>query len=811
MKFTITKRQDAVCIQFSKSLAGRITREMREELVDLVQPGKKIQVDFSRVERLTSTAIRRLLLFCRYVHAMGGIFSAQGAPKALLDMAEAAGFLELFRQAPSVPAVTESGVYLGRIDYYPTLQYKGYGLRIGVPFPLGATELIRGINFAVYTHHGATCELVLFKNGDPEPWLEIPFPTQFRIGDVFAMTVFNLDPEDLEYAFRVDGPFEPAEGHRFDRSNLLLDPTARCLVGREVWGEETSPAVFPFRSRMIPEDFDWEGDRPLGLPIEDLVIYEMHVRGFTRSPSSEVKFPGTFAGVREKIPYLKQLGINCVELMPIFEFDELENPRHNPETGERLYNYWGYSTIGFWAPKAGYAASGLAGMQADEFKTLVKELHRNGIEVILDVVFNHTGEGNELGPTLSFRGLDNRTYYMLTPDGHYYNFSGCGNTLNCNHPVVREFVLNCLRYWVAEYHIDGFRFDLASILSRDSSGHPLPNPPLLEALAMDPVLSQTKLIAEAWDAGGLYQVGSFPAYGRWAEWNGKFRDCTRKFLKGDLGQVSEVAKRLLGSPDLYPTRGPAASVNFITCHDGFTLADLVSYNEKHNKANGENNRDGANDNHSWNCGVEGPTDDPDLLDLRHRQMKNALAMLFLSHGVPMLLMGDECGRTQRGNNNAYCQDGPLSWFDWTLPETNQELFRFCRELIGFRRRHPLFHPRTHEQAVRNTNRDFVVNWHSTRQYRADWSAGSRVLAYSLHDQHSPRADWIYVAMNMYWEPLLFELPSLSRERRWHLAIDTFRRSPEDIFEAGEEPILWDQTQIEVEGRSIIVLLARTHT
>lgn len=808
MKFTITEDKDEVLIQFTENLAGRVTPEIREELVKLVQPGRIIQLDFSHVERLTSTAIRRLLLFCRHVQNHGGVFSTRGIPQSLLETAEAAGFLDLFRQAPAVPVGADPSLSHDRIDVYPTHEHQGYGLRIGLPFPLGATELFGGINFSVYTHHGTNCELVLFKNGEPEPWLEIPFPEEFRIGDVFTMTVFSLDPENLEYAFRVDGPFEPTQGHRFDPSHLLIDPMARCVVGREVWGEETSHGVFPFRGRMIPEDFDWEGDRPLELPIEDLVIYEMHVRGFTRSPSAQVKFPGTFAGLREKIGYLKELGVNCVELMPIFEFDELENPRHNPTTGERLYNYWGYSTIGFWAPKAGYAASGSAGMQADEFKTLVKELHRNGIEVILDVVFNHTGEGNELGPTLSFRGLDNRTYYMLTPDGHYFNFSGCGNTLNCNHPVVREFVRDCLRYWVAEYHIDGFRFDLASILARDSSGHPLPNPPLLEALAMDPVLSKTKLIAEAWDAGGLYQVGSFPAYGRWAEWNGKYRDSFRKFLKGDHGQVTEVAKRLIGSPDLYPLRGPAASVNFITCHDGFTLADLVSYNEKHNEANGENNRDGANDNYTWNCGVEGPTEDNDILQLRRRQMKNALTMLFLSQGVPMLLMGDECGRTQSGNNNTYCHDSPLTWFDWSLPEKNKKLFRFCQELIRFRRRHRVFHPRTHEKAAANTDEDFVVNWHSTRQYHADWSTGSRVLACSMHDQRLPGADWIYVAMNMYWDPLSFELPSLPHERKWHLAIDTFQESPEDIWETGAEPLLPDQTLFRVEGRTVIVLLAR---
>ena len=511
-----------------------------------------------------------------------------------------------------------------RVDAYPTHFHAGFALRPGFPLPLGATFTGGGVNFAVYSRHATACSLVLFRPDDAQPYAEIPFLREFRIGDVFAMTVFDLDVDGLEYGFRMEGPNNPRAGHRFDSSHVLLDPAAHAVRGRDLWGQ-TADVRRPSRAVLAPQDFDWQGDQQLGLPMEDLVIYEMHVRGFTRSPSSAVKLAGSFGGMREKISHLKDLGINCVELMPVFEFDELENDRNHPQSGERLCNYWGYSTVGFYAPKAGFAATGPLGMQADEFKTLIRELHRHGIEVILDVVFNHTAEGNERGPTISFRGLDNRTYYMLTPGGDYYNFSGCGNTLNCNHPVVRNFVLNCLRYWVAEYHVDGFRFDLASILGRDAFGAPLENPPLLESLALDPVLGKTKLIAEAWDAGGLYQVGSFPAYGRWAEWNGKYRDCVRKFLKGDAEQVAELAQRLSGSPDLYYHRGPTASVNFITSHDGFTLADLVSYNDKHNEANGEDNRDGGNDNHSWNCGVEGDTDDPAILALRRRQIKNAIA------------------------------------------------------------------------------------------------------------------------------------------------------------------------------------------
>jgi glycogen operon protein len=538
--------------------------------------------------------------------------------------------------------------------------------------------------------------------------------------------------------------------------------------------------------------------------MEDLVIYEMHVRGFTQSPTSGVRHAGTFTGVREKIPYLRELGVNCVELMPIFEFDEVEIDRTNPLTGARLCNYWGYNTVAFYAPKAGYAATGSLGMQADEFKTLVRELHASGIEVILDVVFNHTAEGNENGPTISFRGLDNRTYYMLTPEGEYYNFSGCGNTLNCNHPVVRDFVLSCLRFWVAEYHIDGFRFDLASILGRDATGAPLPNPPLLESLALDPVLAKTKLIAEAWDAGGLYQVGHFPAYGRWAEWNGKYRDCVRKFLKGDLGQVSEMAQRLSGSPDLYYHRGPTASVNFITCHDGFTLADLVSYNDKHNEANGEENRDGGNDNHSWNCGAEGPSDDPAVLALRRRQMKNALAMLLLSQGPSMVLMGDELGRTQRGNNNAYCHDSELNWLDWILKETHAELFDFCRRLIAFRHQHPALRNPRYAGLPQSEGDSFEISWHGVKAWQPDWSPNGRTLAMMVRRTAGGVHDIVYAAFNMYWEPLEFALPSPSAGQ-WRLFANTAAAPPDDICEPGQEPLLPDQAKILVGGRSTVIL------
>jgi glycogen operon protein len=700
-----------------------------------------------------------------------------------------------------------------RVDVYPTHEYQGYKLRVGRPFPFGATFVPGGVNFSVFSSHATSCALVLFKKGEGQPLVEIPFLPGFRIGNVYAMTVFDLNAEDIEYGYRIDGPLDPAAGHRFDRTKILLDPCARAIGGRAVWGAFPDwDAAFPHRGRLVFDDFDWEGDRPLETPMEDLVVYEMHVRGFTRHPSSRVKFPGTFAGIREKIPYLKELGVNGIELMPIYEFDEFEHSRPSPVDGSLLMNYWGYSTLGFFAPKAGYAATGKLGMEVDELKALVKALHKNGIEVILDVVFNHTAEGNERGPTISFRGIDNKTYYMLTPEGYYFNFSGTGNTLNCNNPIVRNLVLDCLRYWAADYHIDGFRFDLASILGRDPGGAPLANPPLLETLAFDPILAKCKLIAEAWDAGGLYQVGSFPAYGRWAEWNGKYRDCARKFLKGDLGQVGEMAQRLQGSPDLYAGRGPAASVNFITCHDGFTLYDFVAYNHKHNEANGEENRDGANDNYSWNCGWEGPTEDPAVNALRCRQMKNAAAMLLVSLGVPMLLMGDEMGRTQGGNNNTYCQDNEGNWLDWRLLDESAELFAFVKHCIAFRKAHPALRSREHLEQGRPGPETVALSWHGTRAWQADWSGTSRILAIMLHGRR-PQAgvtglDFIYVAMNMHWEAHRFELPALGPGLSWRASINTGAAPPGDRFPVGDEPELPEQGGLLVGDRSVVVLVGR---
>jgi glycogen operon protein len=703
---------------------------------------------------------------------------------------------------------------LPRVDAFPTHEHAGLKLRAGRPYPFGATLVPGGVNFSVFSRHATGCTLVLFERGAAAPLAEIPFPEEFRVGDVWAMVVFGLDPESLEYGYRMTGPSDPQVGQRFDPRVVLLDPYAKLVSGRDAWGQTPRwEEPFQHRGRVLQEDFDWEQDRPLNIPAEDLVVYELHVRSFTRHPSSGARHPGTFAALREKIPYLKELGVNCVELMPIFEFDEFENSSPNPATSELRYNYWGYSTVGFFAPKAGFAATGRHGMQADELKTLVKELHRHGIEVMLDVVFNHTAEGDHRGPTVSFRGLDNKTYYMLTPEGWYYNFSGCGNTLNCNHPVVRTFVLDCLRYWASEYHIDGFRFDLAAILGRDPNGAPLANPPLLEHLAHDPVLGRVKLVAEAWDAGGLYQVGSFPAYGRWAEWNGKYRDTIRKFLKGDLGQAGELAQRVAGSPDLYWTRGTTASVNFITCHDGFTLHDLVAYNDKHNDANGEHNQDGSNDNASWNCGAEGPTEDADVLALRRRQMKNAAALLLTSQGIPMILMGDEVGRTQRGNNNTYCHDNDLNWFDWWLVEENAELLRFFRHLTAFRRAHPALRRRDHFRYADVLGSGLPdVSFHGVEPWRPDFSGTSRTLAWMLCGRHAKggaaRDDDLYIAANAWWDGLEFRLPALPDGRRWHVAANTGMPAPQDIHPLGQEPPVGDPERFVVGGRSTVILVGR---
>ncbi|MBE2205074.1 MAG: glycogen debranching protein GlgX [Chthoniobacterales bacterium] len=678
----------------------------------------------------------------------------------------------------------------------PTHSHGDFKLRYGHPLPFGASHVPHGVNFSIFSVHATACTLVLFERGAAEPFAEIPFPSEYRLGQVWAMTVYDLDYEKIEYGFRFAGPNNPREGHYFDPKNIVLDPEARKIAGREVWMGEPTSRNPVYRGRIPHEEYHWEHSRPLRRPESEMIIYEMHVRGFTRHPSAAVTHPGTFAGLVEKSSYLRDLGVNSVELMPVFEFDETENTRTNPATGESLCNYWGYSTVGFFAPKCSYAASALEGKQVQEFKDMIKRLHSEDLEVFLDVVFNHTAEGGADGPVISFRGIDNKTFYILDSEGRFLNYTGCGNTVNCNHPAIRGFVISCLRHWAAEFHIDGFRFDLASVLGRDVNGAPLPNPPLLESLAYDPVLAGCDLIAEAWDADGLYQVGNFPSYGRWMEWNAKFRDCARRFLKGDPGNVAEMVQRIQGSPDLYAAAGrkPTASVNFITCHDGFTLRDLFSYNEKHNLENGENNNDGANDNNSWNCGVEGETDDPGVRQLRLRQCKNAMLLLLTSQGVPMLSMGDECGRTQRGNNNAYCHDQDWNWLNWEIDDEGREMLLFTKALIAFRKANPAF-----RQPEFLTGRDQVgsgypdISWHGVLPWRPDWTPGSRSLAYMLCGRHgealggSPH--FFYVAFNMFHEPLPFLLPVLPCGMAWSRVFDTGLPVPGDGGNFDAEPPL----------------------
>lgn len=712
-------------------------------------------------------------------------------------------------QEGAEPAITPNMAKIPTVNAYP------WKLKIGHPLVLGAYPVPGGVNFSIFSSSATHCTLVLMKLESRDLIGEIPFPDTCRIGHVFTMIVEGLEPHTFEYAYRFDGPSTPsAENSSFDPDNLLIDPYARGLTGRNLWRNPEDNTT-PFAGRMEPLAFDWDNDSIVRIPPEKLVIYEMHVRGFTRHSSSETTNPGTYDAVREKIPYLKSIGVNCVELLPVFEFDECENTRTNPLTGEQLCNYWGYSTVGFFAPKAGYAASGATHGEAEEFKRMVQALHAAGIAIILDVVYNHTSEGGKDGPIVSFKGIDNQTYYLKTPTGDYANYSGCGNSLNANHPVVRSFIRDSVRYWASEYHIDGFRFDLASALTRDAKGAPLESPPLIEGLAADPVLAECILIAEAWDAGGLYQVGHFPDYGRWLEWNGKFRDAARRFIKGDPGISGEIVQRIMGSPDLYhrPGRSPAASINFINCHDGFTLRDTFSYNEKHNLENGENNRDGANDNWSWNCGAEGETDEPEILSLRERLQKNALTLLFVSQGIPMINMGDECYRTLHGNNNAYCHDEEWNWLDWSNPQKYSGFLRFFRLLANFRAEHPVFRQSTFLTGADTIGSGYAdISWHGVEAWKPDWSFSSKTVAFLLCGRHSRAIGgkpwFFYVCFNMFHEPLEFELPTLPKKLVWHEFLDTGKPSPLDIQEPGQEIPLIDQKKIHPIARSAVVLVGK---
>lgn len=648
---------------------------------------------------------------------------------------------------------------------------EGFKIRPGFFRMYGACVASNGVSFTINSHGATRCTLLLFKPQAPKPYARIPFPDSYRIGDTYSMLVYDIKPDEFEYAFSFDGPYEPAKGLLFNEENVLLDPYSRAVTGQRKWGEKPEGGKdFEYRARVVKSSFDWGNIKQLEQPFEDLVIYETHVRGYTKDKSSGVSAPGTFAGLKDKIPYLKDLGINAVELMPIFEFDEMESAR--VVDGVQLYNYWGYNTVSFFAPNTSYAFNEEHNHEGDELKSLIKALKENGIEVILDVVFNHTAEGNEMGPCFSFKGIDNNVYYMLTPDAHYYNFSGCGNVMNCNHPVVRSFIIDCLRHWAIEYRVDGFRFDLASILGRDQNGAPMANPPILESLAFDPVLGKMKLIAEAWDAGGLYQVGSFPSWNRWAEWNGSYRDDMRSFLKGDDGMAGNAITRITGSRDLYSpeSRGHKASVNFMTCHDGFTLYDLYSYNEKHNEKNGWNNTDGDNNGHSWNCGAEGETDDPNVNGLRRRLIKNAFAALLCSRGPAMFFAGDEFCNTQFGNNNAYCQDNIISWLDWSRLEEFKEIHDFVRHMIQFRKEHPILRKMTKPSSCQFPE----ISVHNGTPFNASTDYKTKLIGimYAGRNEEDKEDDIVFYCMNAYWEPLVMQLPVLPNGKHWHVDTNT---------------------------------------
>lgn len=697
-------------------------------------------------------------------------------------------------------------------------QAKIYRTSRGRSAPLGATPLAEGVNFVLMCRHGTRVHLVIQDLGADEILAEIPLdPRKNRTGDLWHVQVYDL-PKVFRYGWRVDGPL--GGGHRFDPSLILLDPSCTAIADGTHWGCNghhfnglTQTRGSHRRSLYVRRSYDWHEDVPLVTPLEDSIVYELHVRGFTMHPAAMVARPGTFAGLVEKIPYLQQLGITAVELLPVFEFDEDDCVFVNPQTGQCLKNFWGYNSIAFAAPKAAYADGGPEHRQVNEFRDLVRALHEAGIEVILDVVFNHTGEGDDRGRTYSFRGLDNQLYYLLGANGNYLNLSGCGNTVNCNHPIVRELILTCLRFWIGEMHVDGLRFDLASVFGRDRKGNVIVDPPIVEMISEDGLLRDTKLIAEPWDAAGLYQVGSFPHFGgRWSEWNGRYRDDVRRFWRGEPGLSGALATRLCGSADLYEHSGrlPSHSLNFVTCHDGFTLWDLVSFDHKHNDANGENNRDGMDENFSWNCGVEGPTHDPEVLRLRRRQAKNLLTTMMISQGVPMLLGGDEFLRTQKGNNNAWCQDNDISWVDWRLKDTNADFFRFTTLLIELRKRHPALRRRTFFRGngpQHNLPADVI--WHGVEPYAPDFSSGSRTLAFCLDGMQTGReADRdFYVACNAWVDGIPFRIPRSPNGRPWRRAIDTSLISPLDILGPDEGPIVPAEMTYYVADHSLIVLIA----
>lgn len=704
----------------------------------------------------------------------------------------------------------------------------------GRPLPFGATVHPDGVQFAVFSRNATAVFLDIFAApDDAEPAFEYRFdPSLNRTGDVWHVFVVGLKP-GAYYLYRVDGPFKPEKGLRFNVNKYLIDPYVKALTGNFTWDltraraydqagtdcdlcfSATGDAGMVPKGIVVSDDFDWQGDRPLNYPLRFSVLYETHVRGVSmRNPG--IAHPGTYRGIVEMIPYFRELGITSLELMPVMEFDALENPRSNPRTGAHLQNYWGYSTISFFAPKGTYASSGSLGQQVTEFKEMVRELHRAGLEVILDIVFNHTAEGSERGPTLNYRGFDNSIYYILDENRRYYkNYSGCGNTLNCNNPVVRTLILDCLRYWVIEMHVDGFRFDLGSILGRDQQGRLMENPPVIERIAEDPVLRNTKIIAEAWDAAGAYQVGWFPG-GRWAEWNDRFRDDVRRFWRGDEHAVQALATRITGSSDLYLRDGrkPFHSINFITSHDGFTLNDLVSYNGKHNEENGENGDDGHNSNFSFNYGFEGPATNPSVEAVRNRQVKNFMATLLLSLGTPMLLGGDEFRRTQGGNNNAYCQNNETSWYDWERLSPHADVFRFVKELIAFRKRHLAFlRPEFYTGKDKSYNAIPDITWFNAKGESPDWAKIDKVISLRIDgsraDVLSDRDDNdFFMAFNASATGVKFRICPAPAGKQWFLAINTGTEPPEDILPAGGERLLVPQNEFTVSPRSMVVFISK---
>jgi isoamylase len=692
-------------------------------------------------------------------------------------------------------------------------------VRSGVPFPLGARPRGTGVNFALFSRHATGVRLDLFdRAGAAAPVRTIILDAlRNKTGDIWHVWLDGIQPGQL-YGFRVAGPYAPGDGHRFNPNKLLVDPCATAVVPalssdplaalgydwhsplKDLSFSEADNAATAAKSVVTHEDFDWQGDQPLRRPWTTTVLYELHVRGFTIHPSAAVRHPGTYRGLVDKIPYLKHLGVTAVELMPVQEFDDVDPLRRHPDTGRALTNFWGYDPVSFFAPKASYASVQREGGHLLEFKEMVRAFHREGIEIILDVVFNHTGEGNQLGPTVSFRGIDNAIYYWLQHDRRFYkDFTGTGQTVNASHPVVRDMILDALRYWVIEMHVDGFRFDLASVLGRDPHGHVLVDAPLLDRIAEDPILRDAKLIAEAWDAAGAYQVGWF-SQRRWAEWNGQFRDDVRRFWRGDAGMAGRLASRICGSADLYHDvgKGPECSINFVTCHDGFTLNDLVSYARKHNEQNGEGNRDGTDENFSANYGAEGESADLALEEVRRRQIRNFLLTLAISRGVPMLLGGDEFRRTQGGNNNAYCQDNETSWVDWTLAAHNADLVRFTRSAFAFRREHSVLRQEAFYTAE-------TVQWFDSAGRTPDWFDPSlRQLACLLHGDDGTD---LYVMFNAGTEDVPFRLPGGPYAGTWRLAADTARRSPGDIRASGDPQERVEGSSCDVGWRSCVILAA----